>query len=468
MEILKNFKSFFDSSSEFDNTIKINPNEKLLVSYLFSSAQTNFKKLINKLTKTNVKYFYWSEVERNVRFLAIDSLFTIKTNGQERINDAENLINYWQKKFINNWQDYNLNCVPLFVGGIKFSPDQQDSIWNDFADSEWFVPKYLFLEYKNNFYTVINILTYKRDTKEFEKHLNIISHFFEEDDYSVEAPVKFITNLPDDKNEWESKVKQTLQRIHQHEFKKIVISRRVEMTLSGNPDVYKLLNELETKYPTCHVFAFRASHSTFFGATPEVLARIYDGYIEADALAGSFPRGKDEIEDKKFENELLHSKKNLAEQSAVVEFITDSFSEFSEGIIFDAEPKVKKLPNIQHLWTPIKAKIKQDQSIFSIIKSIFPTPAICGIPWSESMDFIREVEGYSRGLYAGVIGWFNFNKESKLVVAIRSALLKDRKLYAFAGCGIVDGSDPQSEYFETELKLKPILSLFDIDKNFVN
>ena len=74
------------------------------------------------------------------------------------------------------------------------------------------------------------------------------------------------------------------------------------------------------------------------------------------------------------------------------------------------------------------------------------------------------MENFERGLFAGITGWFNFYNEGEFAVAIRSALLKDKNLYAFAGCGIVEGSDPDLEFEETELKLKPILSLFENEK----
>jgi menaquinone-specific isochorismate synthase len=74
------------------------------------------------------------------------------------------------------------------------------------------------------------------------------------------------------------------------------------------------------------------------------------------------------------------------------------------------------------------------------------------------------MENHSRGLFAGMIGWFNFDNEGEFAVAIRSAILKADRVHAFAGCGIVEGSDPESEFEETELKLQPILSLFKDEK----
>ena len=176
--------------------------------------------------------------------------------------------------------------------------------------------------------------------------------------------------------------------------------------------------------------------------------------------------GKDETEDKELAEELLNSQKNLNEQKAVVEFIEDSFQDFSDEIIYEEKPIIRKLSNIQHLWTPIKAKLNKGYTIFHLLKSIHPTPAICGAPWSVALSNIKQLENFERGLFAGITGWFNFDNEGEFAVSIRSALLRGNNLYAFAGCGIVEGSDPEIEFEETELKLKPILSLFENEKTY--
>jgi len=99
--------------------------------------------------------------------------------------------------------------------------------------------------------------------------------------------------------------------------------------------------------------------------------------------------------------------------------------------------------------------------MFSVISAIFPTPAVCGIPKELSLKMIEQTEIFDRGLFSGIIGWFNADDYGEFFVTIRSALVKGNKLYAYAGCGILESSDPNEEFEETQLKLKPILSLFD-------
>ena len=209
---------------------------------------------------------------------------------------------------------------------------------------------------------------------------------------------------------------------------------------------------------------FKRGNSAFIGASPEKFAKVSNGWIEVDALAGSAPRGEDDIKDVEMEHFLLSSEKNLFEQRAVVNFIHNLLSKISDEIIFDDKPILRKLPNIQHLWTIIRAKLKDNVKLFDVLMTLHPTPAICGDPWKIAMFFILDMEVHDRGLYSGNIGWFNFNGRGEFAVALRSALIKEKCLYAYAGCGIVQGSEANAEFEESEIKLKPILSLFIDEK----
>ncbi|MDX1701849.1 MAG: chorismate-binding protein, partial [Melioribacteraceae bacterium] len=104
--------------------------------------------------------------------------------------------------------------------------------------------------------------------------------------------------------------------------------------------------------------------------------------------------------------------------------------------------------------------LKEDFSVFDLLMKVHPTPAIGGDPWKVAKDFILEIEPHDRGLYSGNIGWFNFNGNGEFAVGIRTALITRNHLYAYAGCGIVEGSEAEAEFDESEIKLKPILSLF--------
>ena len=443
--------------------------ENSLVSHITKVGSINFDSILYSSQNKKNNFFYWNIPANDFTIFCYGSIFSISENGAQRTENTENKISSLHKNFTNNWNDYNLSSIPLIVGGMKFSADDKNEIWHDFADSEWKIPQNVLLKNSSGSFLITNFfLSYSEEEilKSFRDGFELLNCSQTNGGHEVKFYKVAELSSEEEKNSWTEKVKSALDKISKNEIQKIVLSRKVQLKFETEPKLYKLLSDLSNDFPKCYIFAFKNNDSIFFGASPEKLAKISDGWIEADALAGSFPRGENEEDDKKLADELLNSKKNLAEQKAVVEFIEDSFKDFSDEIIYDKKPIIRKLSNIQHLWTPIKAKLNKDYTIFHLLKSIHPTPAICGAPWSVALSNIKQLENFERGLFAGITGWFNFENEGEFAVSIRSALLKGNDLYAFAGCGIVEGSDPEVEFEETELKLKPILSLFENEKTY--
>jgi menaquinone-specific isochorismate synthase len=196
---------------------------------------------------------------------------------------------------------------------------------------------------------------------------------------------------PKDKKKWKNLVAEVLEKIKENQIEKVVLSRKVELKLSGEPNIDDLIDSLKKDYPTCYIFIFHKGKSSFFGATPEKLAKFTDGKIEIDAIAGSAPRGKNPDEDLMLENKLLADRKNLNEHNIVVEHIKNSISGITNNLNLDTHYGIKKLANIQHLWSKFSAELKNSSSIFSIIKELYPTPAICGFPKDTALHLIKRV-----------------------------------------------------------------------------
>ena len=453
-------KNYQEKIKTFVNQNSID--KQTLSSLIFKIDEIDFQSIINNIQDKDVTYFYTKQISEEVSFLGFHPIFKVATSGNSRIEDTEKIVSGIAKNFISNWDEFNIESIPLFLGGMTFTIDKQKDLWSDFSDSEWFIPKFLLFQSKGKSYVVFN--SYGCDFSEqkidfdFER-LN--SYLTKNVSNSQNVGTIIISSNGKEKNIWVENVNKALKKIDSGEVQKIVLSRQIDLELNDNIKISSALEILGKRYPRCYVFAFRKNSSIFFGASPEKLAKISNGWIEADALAGSISRGKSEEEDSNLAKTLLASKKDLAEQEIVVSFIRDSFSQFCSQVVFEPKPIIRKLPNIQHLWTPIKGKINPNKSIFTILKELHPTPAICGVPWNKALKSIKEMEPHNRGLFSGMIGWFNLKNEGEFAVAIRAALLKGKKIYAFAGCGIVQGSDPEIEYAESELKLKPIISLFD-------
>ncbi|HBQ61496.1 MAG TPA: isochorismate synthase, partial [Balneolaceae bacterium] len=115
----------------------------------------------------------------------------------------------------------------------------------------------------------------------------------------------------------------------------------------------------------------------------------------------------------------------------------------------------------QHLYTPVHAKIKEGVSRTEVLSKLHPTPAVGGYPREAAMPYINKLEHFDRGWYAGPIGWINAYGEGEFVVAIRSGLINNNEVRFFAGCGIVEDSNPKKEWDETNLKFIPMLTALE-------
>ncbi len=457
-------------SNYLSNINKINKTStnEIFINFCYQIKPSPKVSLSSLLNNDFSHFFYWEQPEKEFSFCAFKPIKKIIANGVDRTIETQTNIGKFNYLTYNNFDKFNLQFAPLFVGGMKFSPGNSSKLWNNFNDSDWFVPKYLFLTKGKSLFFIYNFFYDKSKTEQIiadgKKGLDYLSTINQRHSTNSNFIIKESNFDKDyDKKEWKNAVNTALNRIHNGEIRKVVLSRKVMIKFSRISNISVLIDKLKRRYPRCYVFAYAKDESIFFGASPEKLAKLSDGYIEADALAGSFPRGRTELEDRILSNELLLSKKNRAEQQAVVDSITNSFRNFSSEIIYEKIPVVRKLPNIQHLWTPIRAKLNNGKSVIAILKELHPTPAICGTPYNLALKSIKESEKHDRGLYAGIVGWFNYENQGEFAVAIRSAILKGNELHAFAGCGIVEGSDPDAEYAETKLKLSPIFSLFDYD-----
>ncbi len=136
-------KTHFNAVESFVENRSIENNT--LLSVVKPINEINFRSILNKVQKGNDVFFFSERVNENTTILGIDAAFDITIYGDDRVNKTAEVISKVENSFINNWNDFDLS-LPLFVGGMKFSVDDSDELWNGFSDSDWFIPKFLFLD----------------------------------------------------------------------------------------------------------------------------------------------------------------------------------------------------------------------------------------------------------------------------------------------------------------------------------
>jgi menaquinone-specific isochorismate synthase len=181
------------------------------------------------------------------------------------------------------------------------------------------------------------------------------------------------------------------------------------------------------------------------------------------ALAGSIQRGENAAEDRKLGRQLIESKKDRHEHALVVNSIRRRLEPFDVELTIPAKPELYTLNYIHHLMTPITGRLKQMTGVLPLLEALHPTPALGGSPRDLALSFIGEIEPVPRGWYAGPVGWVDANMDGQFAVGIRSAVAQDRRVWLYAGAGIVADSDPRKEWMETSLKFKPMLAALSLE-----
>lgn len=249
-----------------------------------------------------------------------------------------------------------------------------------------------------------------------------------------------------------------LERLRAGTYEKIVLARALDLTFDRDLRPLETANRLRNRFPSCHAFSFANAHGqSLIGATPERLLETDGRRLGTEAIAGSAPRGTSAREDARFASDLLASEKDLREHAHVVESIRRRLASVGITLPDPPPPRLLALPNVQHLHTPLEAELPEAAHLLAVADALHPTPAVGGTPREAALPDILRLEAFPRGLYAGLVGWFDHRGAGEWVVAIRSALIEGPHARLFAGAGLVEGSQPDSEERETRLKMQALL-----------
>jgi menaquinone-specific isochorismate synthase len=233
---------------------------------------------------------------------------------------------------------------------------------------------------------------------------------------------------------------------------KIVLARDLTAQVGQTFDPRYALASLSARYPSCWTYWANGA----FGASPELLVRVDHKQVSARVLAGTAARGTDPGIDRAIATALTNSAKNRHEHSLAVQSLLTALEPFCSKLDSDQEPFSLALPNLWHLASDVQGVLKENANVLQLANALHPTAAVAGTPTDQAQKLIQKLEPFDRGCYAGPVGWIGADGDGEWAIALRGATLIDGTLTAYAGCGIVDGSNPTAELAETDLKFKPI------------
>lgn len=262
--------------------------------------------------------------------------------------------------------------------------------------------------------------------------------------------------------EFMCKVKKVKDYILAGDAFQVVLSQRLSRKVKVHPfEIYRSLRSLN---PSPYMYYLNYGEIQVVGASPEPLVRLTGELVESKPIAGTRPRGKNEIEDVELEKDILNDEKEKAEHTMLVDLARNDLGRICRpGTVRVSNfMKVEKFSHVMHLVSEVEGKIQPNKNAFDVLEACFPAGTVSGAPKVRAMEIIDELEPNARGPYAGAIGYIGFNGNMDTCITIRTIIFKGNQAYIQAGAGIVADSIPEMEYKETLNKSKAMLEAMDL------
>ncbi|MBA2873925.1 isochorismate synthase [Thermaerobacillus caldiproteolyticus] len=408
--------------------------------------------------------FYWSDRSNETVYVGLGCTYSIETTGNEhRFHMVESEWKRFTEKVMTHHN--GTEAAPLLFGGFSFDPlKRKTERWAHFPDAKLIVPAVL-LSVKKGRMTLTITVPSQNHEQIIEKIGQLLTLLYNGQDSLMALSASCQTYEEMAKHEWISAVQKAIHDIREGGLDKVVLAREARLWFDDRIEPSVVLQRLREQQPLSYLFAFEDKGNCFVGASPEQLVKREGMTCYSTCLAGSIRRGKTVKEDEQLGRWLLQDEKNLREHRFVVDMIKEAMMEVCENVRIPSEPQLLKMRDIQHLYTPVIGESRHAVSLFSLVERLHPTPALGGTPREKALKEIREIEPLDRGWYAAPIGWIDTAGNGEFAVAIRSGLLQGKEVSIFAGCGIVGDSEPLSEYEETRVKFKPMLSALGVEQD---
>jgi anthranilate synthase component 1 len=236
----------------------------------------------------------------------------------------------------------------------------------------------------------------------------------------------------------------------------IVPSQRFEAPFSLPP--FALYRSLRRINPAPFLFFLDFGTFQAVGSSPEILVRLRDGTVTIRPLAGTRKRGATTEEDVALEQDLLADPKERAEHLMLLDLGRNDVGRVSEiGSVRVAESfAIERFSHVMHISSTVEGKLRPELEALDALIAGFPAGTLSGAPKVRAMQIIEELEPSRRGLYAGCIGYFAANGAMDTCIGLRTALVKDGRMYVQAGVGVVADSDAEAEYMESVQKARAL------------
>jgi len=261
---------------------------------------------------------------------------------------------------------------------------------------------------------------------------------------------------------YENSVRRAKEYIAAGDIFQVVLSRRVDFEPGVSPfDLYRALRSVN---PSPYMYFLRFGDMHVLGSSPEMLVRVTGRKLEYRPIAGTHPRGRDEAEDTRLEQQMRQDEKERAEHVMLVDLGRNDLGRVSEygSVKVSDLMYVERYSHVMHLVSAIEGTLRNDLNALDAFAACFPAGTLSGAPKVRAMQIIEELEPTRRGVYGGSVLYADFAGNLDSCIAIRTMFLQGKRAYLQAGAGIVADSDPSREYEEAVSKSMAALKAAEI------
>jgi menaquinone-specific isochorismate synthase len=391
----------------------------------------------------------------------LGAAFTLSARGPERFTSV-------QRQARDVWPLLDSSAsdapapAPRFFGGFAFQPGQADSpLWRELGDARFVLPKLTYLKSRDGAWLRLIVRGTPFSDAEFRDQLEAwlrraLQALFITPSAAVE-PTREVAREERSAEDWAELVTAIQREIAKGHAQKIVLARRLSLTLDRPLRPAAIQARLREDAPESTRFAFRVGASTFLGATPEQLIRKHGFEISTEAVAGSISAA-----DASAATRLVESDKDIREHEFVVNEILRVLGPLTHELSPGPRRELHRLRTVLHLRTKIQGKLREQSHVLELVGRLHPTPAVAGVPTRAAIDFITLHEPDERGWYSGPVGWFDAAGDGRFVVALRSGVVAGAQAELYAGAGVVQDSNAPSEFAETRWKLAALLGALGV------
>lgn len=260
------------------------------------------------------------------------------------------------------------------------------------------------------------------------------------------------------KQDYKDCINRIKEYIREGDVMQAVLSQRLSIPFQSHP--LNLYRALRTLNPSPYMYYLDFDDFHVVGTSPEILVRLEDDLVTVRPIAGTRPRGKDEMEDLELEKELLADPKELAEHLMLIDLGRNDIGRVcNTGTVEVTDQMViERYSHVMHIVSNVVGRIKHGMTAIDVLRATFPAGTLTGAPKIRAMEIIDELEPIKRGIYGGAVGYMSWEGNMDTAIAIRTAIIKNKILHIQVGGGIVADSVPATEWDETMNKGRAIFS----------